>query len=650
MRAWFVLAGFCLSVHMTAGSPWAPIPTEVWANRQGPKGAVILEERLRIQPREMQTTYRVRIFSEEGRAAAELADVPQSVTEIQGRTVYPDGRVVAFDGQKDFAERKVETAGRAFSRLHLIVPGVTTDCVVEVRWRERSEGYLLGLPKRLASGLYGRWWLGNAFPTERLVVEISKNHPFANSILENSSLKAVIREVDGFRVLTYRNLPAWENEPYSLLTQGVFPRLEVFWQPDSLIRAYYQGRGPYWLEAFDRIYKGEYEDSVDMGRRFRAFSEALLQGLPEAPHLRAVELLSRLDGRIKNLSMATAVEKTGLPKDFWDDYQYKHLDRAVSTGLASGQGMRLLYYHLLKAAGLQPKIGKVVDRGHDRFDFARLNPWQFEHDLLGVQDPVKGTLWLDPTNRFATPGVIAPEYQDTPMIVFEPAGKDAWKVSQATVPLAESASNVRAYTYILRLREDSDGFEVKAEFSGYPGFAERAGFLPLVPSEQVRSLKERFEEGRKSLVVSKVDIAEASNPSTPCGWKVEGAVDRDSGRQRKVEPFPGMPWPLWVPAKLEERRSMPIVLPYRMVQRATSTFDVPSGFQIEPQPALRGQNRFGSVNWACDYDAATRKATIRLSTEVATTREGSEQWRAFRVFLGWIEDACRRTIVLTRED
>ena len=414
MRVWITLVGLCLSFHLHAGTPWSPIPPEVWANRQGPKGAVVLEERIRIQPRELQTTYRVRIFSEEGRAAAELADVPQSVTEIRGRTVYPDGREVAFDGRKDFAERRVETGGRTFANIHLIVPGVTTDCVVEVHWRERSDGYLSGLPKRLVDGLYGRWWLGNPFPTERLVVEIAKNHPFANSVLENSRLKAEILEESGYRVLTYRNIPAWENQPYSLLTTGIFPRLEVFWQPDGLIRAYYRGREAYWLEAFERIYKDDYETSVDMGRGFRAFSEALMKDLPEAPHARATEILARLDARIRNVSSASAAEKAALPKGFWEGYEHKRLDKAVGTGWASARGMRLLCYQLLKAAALQPRIGKVVDREHDRFDLGRLNPWQFDHDLLGVADPVKGVLWLDPTNRFATRASSTPTIRAPP--------------------------------------------------------------------------------------------------------------------------------------------------------------------------------------------------------------------------------------------
>jgi hypothetical protein len=632
-----------------ARNSWSQIPPEVWAIRQGARGALVLEERLRIQPREIETTYRARIFSEEGRAAAELADIPQSVSEIRGRTVYPDGREVTFDSRKDFAERKVEASGRTHSSIHLIVPGVTTDCVIEVQWRERSDGYLYGLPKRLVDGLYGRWWLGNACPTERLVVEIAKNHPFANSILENSRFKAEIREVDGFRVLTYRNLPAWENPPYSLYTQGPFPRLEVYWQPDNLIRAYYRGRDAYWLEAFDRIYKEDYEESVDMGREFLAFSESLLKDLPEAPHAKAAEILVRLDSRIRNVSSATASEKAALPRGFWGGYEYKKLDRAVSSGLASARGMRLLCYHLLKKAGLQPRIGKVVDRERDRFDMGRLNPWQFDHDLLGVSDPVKGVLWLDPTNRFATPGVIHPDYQGTPGLAFEPSGPEGWKVSRAIIPVAEAPSNSRTYTYLLHLGDESDSFEARASFTGYLDYSERARFLPLEPSEQTKSLKGRFEGERKSLLVSKAEVADPSSTLHAFGWKVEGTLEREGGRQRKVEPFPGMAWPLWVPAKLEEQRSMPIVLPQRLIHRALCTFEVPPGFRIADLTEFRNHNRFGSVQWSIQYDEATRKATVQFVTEVATSMEGSEQWRAFKAFLGWIEEACRRTIVLTRE-
>lgn len=643
------LALLCLSVHALPGSDWAPIPPEIWAIREGPKGAVIIEDRLRFQPREMESVYRVRIFSEEGRGAAALPDLPKTAHGIKGRTVYPDGQEITFDSQKDFAERKIETGGREYSQVHLVPPGVTSDCVVEVRWSERADGFVGGLPSRMANGFYGSWRLGRPYPTAVSTIEIARNFPLAFFLSGGTYTRGEDAEKDGFRVITHRNLPARESIPYSTPPLSGFPLLEMFWQSPDLIRAAQRGRESFWMEAFDRVYRGSLEESVNTGGAFKRLSVDLLQGLPETPHARASELLTRLERKIKNASMATAEEKAALPKKFWDGYERKRLDKAAESGMASADGMRVMYYHLLKAAGLRPRIGKVVDREQNLFNFGRLNAWQFHHEILGIEEAGKGVLWLDAGNRYATPGVIHPDYQAVWMLVYTPVDARTWKVSSELLPAAPSAFNTRTFHYGLELGEDSDQFEIKAEFGGYPEFAERYRFLRLDIKEQGRSLKEQFERQAKNLIIAQTKVSDALDPATRLSWDVSGSLERESGRRREVEPFPGMPWPLWVPDKLDGPRSVPIVVPYLSTQVAVSTFKVPSGYRFEPHGELENRNEFGAVAWTASYDPATRQVTVRFSTRVINIKQDLDHWKAFKEFLGWIQEACRRTVILNRE-
>ncbi|WP_243300869.1 hypothetical protein [Geothrix oryzisoli] len=609
----------------------------------------MIEERYRFQLMEMETVYRVRIFSEEGRGAAALPDLPKNAQGIKGRTAYPDGREITFDSRKDFAERKVEAGGRDYSQVHMVAPGVTSDCVIEVRWRERSDGYLSGLPKRMVNGLYGAWTLGNPYPTRVATVEIAKHFPLAFYMTGGRVGMAEDTERGGFRIISYRNLPAMENIPYSIPPTNGFPRMEIFWQPDDLIRAIHNGNDAYWTEAFDRIFKSDYEESVDTGGAFRRLAAELVKGLPEAPQARAKELLARLEARIKNVSVPTASEKKALPKNFWDDYESKRLDKAAASGLASASGMRLMYYHLLKAAGILPKIAKLVDRDQNLFNYGRLNAWQFHHDILGIAEPGKDDLWLDPGNRYAAPGVIHPDYQAVPMLVFESQDWKTWKPVRGMLQATKPTFNTRSYAYELHLGEDSDQFEVRAQFGGYPEYSERFRYLSHEAADQSRLLKEEFEKHGKNLIISKAVVLDAANPGKPVSWEVGGSLERESGRRREVLPFPGMPWPLWVPDKLDVPRTVPIVLPYLASHTAVCTFEVPRGYRFDPPNELRNRNPFGTVIWTTRYDSQARKVTIQLSTEVASINQGSGYWPAFREFLGWIQEACSRTVVLTRE-
>lgn len=649
MNLRILLIGCWMAAGLIAGGDWAPITPDIWAIKEGPKGAVVLEERLRFLPREMETSYRVRIFAEAGRGAAALPDIPTEAFGIKGRTVYPDGREITFDNRKDFAERKLEVGNIERSRVHLMPPGVTADCVVEVQWRERSDGYANALPRRLTNGLYGQWRLGNAFPTRLSILEINENMPLASTLTSGGRWQAEAKTVKGYRVFTYRDLPSVEAPPYSLAVTNGLPKLEIFWQPDALIRAFSEGKDAYWREAFDKIYRPDYEDSIDTGRPFKKVAAELIQGLPITPHARAIELLARLEARIKNISHPTAEESAAMPKNFWRDYSYKRLDKIADTGLASSRGMHLMFYWLLKEAEIQPLIAKVVDREKDIFNFNHLNVWQFHHDLLGVEELGKATLWIDPGNRYATPGVVHPDYQGVSMLVFEKRDNKTWKPSRDTLAPATPATNRRAYTYSLTLEEDSDQFALKAEFGGYPEYSERYRYLPLAPMEQTRTLKDRFESNQKNYTISKAIVLNATNPAERVSWEVTGVMERESGRRREVVPFPGMPWPLWVPDKLDETRTESIVLPYLSTQTAVSSFEVPKGYRFDPHPALQHQNVVGTVLWTTEFDPATRKVTVHLETTIISLVLGPNHYQAFKEFLGWIQESCRRTIILDRD-
>ena len=80
-----------------------------------------------------------------------------------------------------------------------------------------------------------------------------------------------------------------------------------------------------------------------------------------------------------------------------------------------------------------------------------------------------------------------------------------------------------------------------------------------------------------------------------------------------------------------------------------ATVKVPKGFTMGAHQELRQQNGFGRVFWVPTYDPATGEGKVVLRVEVSAISAPASQWAAFRQFLGWIEDACRRQVTLTRE-
>jgi hypothetical protein len=173
--------------------------------------------------------------------------------------------------------------------------------------------------------------------------------------------------------------------------------------------------------------------------------------------------------------------------------------------------------------------------------------------------------------------------------------------------------------------------------------------MALELQEQGKTLRKRFENAMKSMVVSEATVSNATDPKKNVTWRVKGFLERDAGRSREVFPFPGMPWPLVVPSEMDQERKTPIVLPYRCTQVALSRFTVPVGFTLRLPSDQRDENEFGTVTWLPSFDAQTREVTVTLRVEVKAISKGPDRWANFRVFLGWIETACRRQIVLVKE-
>ena len=645
-RAFPQVPALVLSALPLLAADFAPIPPSVWAIKDGLKGAVVLEDRMKFNLHSTDYLYRVRVFAEAGREAAEIADLPATATGVKGRKVYPDGRQVAFNSRKDFAERRIETGSGEQRRTHLVAPGVTSDCVVEFMWSEPADGLLRGLPRRYFQGLYASWILSNAYPTQTLTVEVAQPFSLAWSLNPGTGRAPEVRDTLSSKQLTFRDLPGMEVPPYSLRSTLRLPTLVMFWQPDRLSGTTRDGASGYWAEAIKTYYKVDYEEDIEKGGAFKTLARELTANLPSTPRAAAVALLERLDARIANLSQATHTEAATLPKKYWDGFEAKDLAKAAKTGITNGPGMRILYYHLLKAAGLTPVLAKVPDREIALFDWYQLNPWQFSKDLIGIEEPGSDTLWFDPSLRFATPGVVHPDYTGVPALIIDTT---TWKGRKGVVGGLAASANLRRYTYKLDLQEEADRFEVDSEFAGYPEFVERQRYMALESGEQSKLLKERFEKNMKNLVVEASEVKNTSNAKASVTWHLKGALERESGRKRVVDPFPGMPWPLWVPAHLEEKRTASIILPYLSTQLATATFKVPKGYAMEAHQEIRQQNAFGRVFWVPSFDAATGEGKVVLRVEVTSGSAPASQWNAFRQFLGWIEDACRRQVTLSKE-
>lgn len=639
-------------IPLHAGSTWPKIPSEVWAMKEDPSkeivGAVVLEDRLILNNTSTKYIYRVRILSDKGRKAAQLPAFSKYVHDIQGHTIYPDGREVTFNKEKDFTSSEISNqTGLSVRSAMVIPPGVNGNCVVEVEWTESGTPSFGPLPPD--SYRSKTWGLGNTYKTLVTTVEIPISYPFAWTLSAGSNTAPRQVEKGGMKSFVWENLPPFELPPYALEPTMPRPRVFAYYQNNDLRDSAKIGPDKYWSVVANSYVMWFFDRNIDKGKPFKTFTAEALSQFPAdaAPHSKASKLLDFLFRKIRNLNQLTFQEQAGMTsKQLEREVKEGDLEETVLRGETNSDGIMILYFHLLKAAGLEPKIAATRDRDYGFFDFNATNHYQISKWLVGI-DEGPTTFWYDPSVRFGTPGVIPGELQGTPALIINPK---TWTVSKGTIPIQAASVNQRRFSYQINLGEEEEVFQVKGIFSGIPEHATRSLYLKLEPKEQSKKLKESYEKSIAGSSVQTAELFDVINPSNPLSFQVKGRIEHDSGRKLEVEPFPGLSLPLEVPDQLPESRSLPIILPYLSIQVADSLIQLPKGYRFGGIPAIQHRNQFGMVTWSATPIEKDGTSQVRCTyrVDVNTSAANPAAYADFKTFLAWISEAGRRTLVLEK--
>jgi len=406
----FLLALLCCCAFRAAGAEpaplWPPIPPEVWALKDatlpGGMGAINVSRRLQAINSHVAHQYRIRICSERGKGAAEFSTFPTSTSNLRGRVVYPDGKEVAFQSDRDFHTKIVSTTAKGENQRKLLVPpGLTDDCVVDLRWEEPRYWELWSR--------YGKgdevFDLATPYPIQTLSVELGAMNYFSYSLMSTPQdrTKTVVGDLV---VHTMKNVPAMEPVSFSIRSDLDVPRLKLFVLNTRLGDAARKGSGPFWDEVV-LLYKEFFTKGVTAGKPYQTLSAALRKDLPPGPQASAAELMLRLRERIRNLDQLTLQEQAARTRKAVDKrLDTRDLDAAAERGDTTSMGMLLLGFRMLQDAGLRPRLTIVTNRDKATFNLQLKDPSLLDDILLMVEEPGQPAIWLDPSRRFGPPTLI----------------------------------------------------------------------------------------------------------------------------------------------------------------------------------------------------------------------------------------------------
>lgn len=260
MKTKILLIGL-LTLSALQAREWPVVSAEIWAMKEdqakGIKDAVILENRTIFKTYSMERIIRIRILSEAGKMAARLPEFSGECHSFDGRTVYPDGKVLSFEARQDFQSVPVSVGNFEEKRTVLIPPGLTADCLVELRWVENT--LLDWLPTRMGNWHY--WRFGSEYYTLIESIKVPKKFRLSYTAM-HGSLRLSVTESENDRDFWAKDIPATESELYSLSFFMDRPVFQAFYQPQRMFKTVKEGSSVYWKALGTKFYQGYFEDSI----------------------------------------------------------------------------------------------------------------------------------------------------------------------------------------------------------------------------------------------------------------------------------------------------------------------------------------------------------------------------------------------------
>lgn len=640
MVRWVFILCMVFSSALRAGD-WAPIPPSTWQIKEdakmGVQGAIYLDESARYGINDCEFRLRILILSEAGKAAVQLDPFPGGLFTIEGRVVYPDGRVVEFSKAKDFTEQTVDSSRFSSKRKVLIPPGINAHCILDLRWTIRGS-YLWGT--RFTRGIQRN------YPITTLVLKLSKMSPMGSVLLVPADMRPIVSEDGGYRIYTFKNLPAMEDVPYSHWGLRTWPRLMCFRQPRGLFE--YQEKPPevYWNKGAELVIKPTM-DALDTGRAYDALSKEILADLPSDPTRKAALILNRLNDKVRNIGWMTAAERAARTKDQDDEYIHSYdLNESAKRGWTNGNGMYFLTLQLFKDANLHPKLLMVTDRDSSSFRYALKDFYQFDDTLIGVPSADgKAMAWFDPSNRFLPPGIVKPSYQGVWGLQVD---LDTWTAKPEIMLSQGKEANQSQDIYDLTVNEDAVHFHLSSSFKGYEDYLARYPYYELDSNEASKNLKENWASSLPSYSITKATVLNASDRNHTVSYEVEGQKDLDGGRRTTLSPFPGKDRPLWVPSSWPSIRTDPIVMFNRSIFASDSTIHLPKGWMVADTTPIRYTSKLGTVTWTCVQEHAAQEEILKVHYDVqidAAFLPATDE-DVLKSFLAAMEEGWSRTVTV----
>ncbi len=567
---------------------------------------------------------RVKILTEQGKSQGEI-EIPHSsfvrLSNLEGRTVLPDGRVVPLPKDARF-ERRLSKAEKLFV-TSVAFPAVEVGAILDYQY-EVHFGSLFYLEP---------WFLADELPVRRaeivfhvpaeLGVQAWNRDPFGTGLhMETERLRGGAANVR----IWAENLPGVPVEPFGP------PFSDLAAQAMLVPTVYRSGLEAVplmksWEATSELLFDHQYDRALKKDGAAQRQARALAKGTP----------------REKAMALYRFVrdEIASEPADGVMVSEKATVDGVLARKTGEPAEKALLLLQMLRAAGLTARPVWAASRNRGEVDLQVPNPAWFDRMLVAVE--LDGQrVYLDAADRTLAFGHLTPAIEGMTAVL-----PDRKKPETVTLPVTPCDQNRRRATVALAL--DAEGVlagKGTLELSGQHAWR-RLGWRDSRDEERA-AWQEWLEQAFAGFAISALAVEESVDErSVRLSWAMAQPAEEALGDEATLAPSTPLGptlQPFTVPAA--GRRS-PVVFDFADRDEVELTVSWPAGWRLEtrPQPA-RLDARLGLFEAALDLDEAGRSLTYRRTLELRASR--TEQYDAVRALFAAAEKTDAQKLVLVR--
>lgn len=450
-------------------------------------------------PRNLLTEYvRLKIFTDRGLKYGDI-QIPyfkdETVYDIQGRTIHPDGSIVAL-GKDSIFDKVIEKRGFKVKVISFAMPAVQAGSIIEYRFTTNEGEH---------SFRYRQLEVQSLYPVDRVTFYIkalptSYGYPPMRLMSFGCQPERGEPTRDGFDTVTVRNVPAFHEEPYSPPEYSAKQWILIYYEDNSKT-----GKEKYWT-ALGKDRFRQYTEAVKVNGEVKQIAAELTTGVTsDADKLDKILAYCRKDIKdVRGDTITTAeMEKAKANKTSVDTIKRKEGDATDIT---------YAFIALAQAAGFDARRADLSDRATFLFGPSM----QAGYFLNAFDAAVKvGGSWkfYDVANQAVPGGTLRWQEQGVFALVLDPKEPEIVTTPMLT---AQESSASRLATFKVSEEGVLEG-DVRQILSGNQAIEWRERNRNTNDTQREEAIKDHLKQRFADFDVTNIEVTADPNPALPVG-------------------------------------------------------------------------------------------------------------------------------------